>query len=99
MRSASYRPPLERRADIKDIAFVEHGSYFFRCLNCGDDGPATSWICIAPRLQGSMKALYAEPWPDGSLFAEGAPAEIADAVSLAATSGRLIRLIGGDVDA
>lgn len=79
--------------------FVEFQSYFYRCLNCGDDGPATSWTSIAPKLGGSMRALYAEPWPDGSLFAEGAVGDIMDDVSRAAASGRLIRLVGGDIDA
>lgn len=78
---------------------MEYGSYFLRCLNCGDDGPATSWISIAPQLRGRFKALFAEPWPDGVLFAEGEASEIAEAVVYAAAQGKLVRIVAAGADA
>jgi hypothetical protein len=80
-------------------AFVEYGSYFMRCLNCGDDGPATSWLAIASRLRGPISAFLAEPWPDGILFAEGESSVIAETVARAASTGKLVRIVMKCADA
>lgn len=40
--------------------FVHYGSWILTCLNCKVDGPATSFIAVAPNLSGNFEAIVVD---------------------------------------
>ena len=74
--------------------FVQHGSYFTRCTACGNEGPATSWLVLAGRLQGKVRAVVVRAdSEENELVAEGEASQIAEAISKVAHQGKLVRLL------
>lgn len=75
--------------------FVQYGSYFTQCIYCGQQGPATSWIAVAPHMTTYLKAVTVnsnqEPIEE---IAEGDGSHVIQAISKAAASGKLVRLYG-----
>lgn len=76
--------------------FVERGSFFSRCDACGIEGPATSWIAVAPRLTGRVVATRE---PSGEVVAVGTGGEVSDLVSRAAQEAALVRVSMEEPDA
>ncbi len=75
-------------------AFVQHGSYFTRCMACHAEGPATSWLALRRHLQGRFKAVsVAEDFEPLAIVAQGEVDQIAEAISKAAQEGKLVRLL------
>ena len=74
-------------------AFVQYGSYFTRCLACGENGPATSWIAIAETMTEHIRAVVVEANQNEiELLGEGRANELAGLIAKAAQQGKLVRL-------
>jgi hypothetical protein len=68
-------------------AVVQHGSYTVACKACGW-GPSTSFIAIAPRLEGTYRAVVIDGhWREIELLGEGSGPEFMDRVGRAAQDG------------
>ncbi|WP_156152769.1 MULTISPECIES: hypothetical protein [Pseudomonas] len=81
-------------------AFVQHGSYFTRCLSCGQDGWATSWLALSSQIVEAIRAVSVDEQQNTiEVLAEGAGEAITSAISRAAYEGKLIRLFIGGSDA
>lgn len=81
-------------------AYVYGGSYGVRCFACEWQAPVTSWIAVAPRLPGRIRADLVNT--AGTIIrnvARGRGAEIQAAVSFAARDGGLVKLLGEASDA
>lgn len=75
--------------------YVQLGSLFTRCADCGETGPAASWIGVADRLSGTWCACLAGPAGEPlELLAEGSGADLLEVVRKIAGSGALVRLLG-----
>lgn len=75
-------------------AFVLGGSYFTRCLHCGEEGPATSWLALSAYLAGEMRAVVVdENLNEIEVLGQGSGAQIWQVVSKAAYQGKLVRLM------
>ena len=81
-------------------AFVQHGSYFTRCMACGEEGPATSWLALSERMSGRFRAVVVDTnQKEIEVLGEGKTSEIAGLVSKAAHRGKLVRLVASGVNA
>lgn len=81
-------------------AFVQHGSYFTRCLTCGQDGWATSWLALSEQLSSPMRAVIVdEQQNEIEVLGEGTGQEITSHISQAAHQGKLVRLFAANNDA
>ena len=73
-------------------AYVHLGSYSGRCFACEWRGPATSWIAVAPRLQGMVEAnLVDQSGAVVRTVAVGTGAEILADVASVAGAGGVVR--------
>ena len=74
-------------------AFVQHGSFFTRCISCEYEGPATSWLAVSASLKQPVRAiLVTESYQELSLVANGTGNEVFEAVSQSAGQGKLVLL-------
>jgi len=74
-------------------SLVQYGSYFSRCVACGREGPATSWIGIARSIDGTLTAVTLDAsGAPAETIAEGPGAAIMERVLRAAADGTLVRL-------
>jgi len=80
--------------------FVQHGSYFTRCMACGEEGPATSWLALSENMCGNFRAIIVdENLKEIEVLGEGKANEIASLVSNAAHKGKGVKLVASDVNA
>lgn len=82
-------------------AFVQYGSYFTRCLSCGQDGWATSWLALAKQItDGPIRAIVVdEQQNEIEVLGEGRGEGIAAKISQAAHRGSLVHLLSATYDA
>jgi len=79
--------------------FVQHGSYFTRCLSCGQDGWATSWLALSKQIAAPIRAVVVdEQQNEIEVLGEGRGEEIASKIFQAAHQGKLVRLLGATND-
>lgn len=72
---------------------VKNGSYYSLCTNCENEGPATSWLAIAPTFKCKLLATTLIKENSTSEFvAFGVGTEIFQSVSNAANLGKLVFL-------
>ncbi len=75
-------------------AFVQHGSYFTRCLSCGQDGWATSWLSLSGQISSLIRAVVVdEQQNEIEVLGEGVGEEITSKIAQAAQHGKLVRLL------
>jgi hypothetical protein len=74
-------------------AFVQYGSYFTRCIACGNEGPATSWLAVAQHLSDKVRAIVVdENYKEIEFISEGVCADLYDEISSVASQGKLVFL-------
>lgn len=73
---------------------MQGGSYFTRCLNCGDGGPVTSWLALSARLTSEIRAVVVdENLNEIEVLGQAAGPQISKVISEAAYQGKLVRLM------
>jgi len=93
-------PMCGRCGKSEMAAFVQHGSYFTRCIACGAEGPAASWLALANQLTGRIRAVVVTPTYESlEEVGIGEARQIWAAVSNAAQQGKLVRLLNAAPDA
>lgn len=100
MLNESDAPKCESCGKSAMAAFVQHGSYFTRCIACGAEGPATSWLALANQLAGRIRAVVVTPTYEAlEEIGIGEVRQMWAAVSSAAHQGKLVRLLNAAPDA
>lgn len=75
-------------------AFVQYGSYFTRCLDCGQSGWATSWLALSGTISSPVRAVIVdEKLNEIESLGEGVAHEIASRISQSAHEGKLVQLL------
>ena len=73
--------------------FVHYGSFIYKCLSCGQDGPLTSFVAIAPRLSEVYEAIIVdEELKKEKVLAKGRGSALAKIVEETANTGKLVWL-------
>lgn len=87
------RQACERCGALDFGAFVQYGSFFTKCLNCGHSPWATSFIAVSPQMGDRYRAVIVdEKLNEKQVVAEGIGSDMADKIEEAAQSGALVWL-------
>ena len=75
--------------------FVQHGSYFTRCLDCGASGWATSWLAVSEGMSSPVRAAVVDAQlREVESLGEGTAREMVPKITQAAYEGKLVRFLG-----
>lgn len=75
-------------------AFVQYGSYFLRCMACGEPGAGTSWLAVSQMGSPRLRAIVVDPAQNEiEVLGEGTFDEIGELIAKAAHQGKLVRLV------
>ncbi|QXH75283.1 hypothetical protein KSS92_12620 [Pseudomonas atacamensis] len=81
-------------------AFVQHGSYFLRCISCSQSHVATSWLALSSEITESLRAtVVSEEFQEIEFLAEGVGPNFISKVSKAAYAGELVMLTSSSKNA
>ncbi|MCP4602301.1 MAG: hypothetical protein GY847_17585 [Proteobacteria bacterium] len=73
--------------------FVQYGSYVYKCLTCGQNGPVTSFMAIAPGLVDQYEAIIVDDeLNEEKVLTIGIGSTISKVVAEAANTGKLVWL-------
>jgi uncharacterized Zn finger protein len=73
--------------------YVQWGSSFFRCHDCGTDSPATTFLAYAAQLKGIYSAFEVDLSNSRMIIAHGAIDEMVNIIDQKAVQGKLICLV------